>query len=267
MIPSHDEQALASAYVLGALDAAEHRAFEAHVATCADCVDELRSLARVADALAYAAPARTPLPRVRTRVLDSIAAGTSSALGEPTHGQATPVRWLPLAAAIAVTAALAWYAAVLQGRLSDLESRLASAERRALAAETATRQAHQAAERAGLAMAVLAAPDLARIDLAGLTPAPRASARALWSRDRGMVFTTANLPPAPAGRVYQVWVVTADARISAGLLPPQSSGDAAAIFQTPADIAPPVAVAVTLEPAGGVPQPTGDMYLIGKVAL
>ena len=35
-------------------------------------------------------------------------------------------------------------------------------------------------------------------------------------------------------------------------------------FETPVDIPPPVAVAVTLEPAGGVPAPTGAMYLVGK---
>jgi hypothetical protein len=32
---------------------------------------------------------------------------------------------------------------------------------------------------------------------------------------------------------------------------------------TPPDIAPPVAVAVTLEPSGGVPAPTGEKYLVG----
>lgn len=268
MIPAHDEQALAAAYVLGALEPLERRAFEAHAATCALCREEVHSLSRVTAALGSSAPARTPRPEVRGRVLASILGDTSSpAAHPPHHRQASPLRWLPLAAAIVVTAGLGWYAASLHGRLQDLEGRLASAERRALAAETATRQARQAADHAQLAMAVLAAPDLARIDLAGLAPAPRASARALWSRNRGMVFTTANLPAAPSGRVYQVWVVTADARISAGLLPPQPTGDAAAIFQTPADIAPPVAVAVTLEPAGGVPQPTGEMYLVGKAAL
>jgi anti-sigma-K factor RskA len=268
MIPAHDEQALAAAYVLGALDPPERRAFEAHAATCALCREEVRSLSRVTDALASAAPERSPRPEVRARILASILGETASLIADTPHRrQRAPLRWLPLAAAIAVTAGLGWYAASLHGRLQDLEGRLASAERRALASESATRQARQAADYAQLAMAVLAAPDLARIDLAGLAPAPGASARALWSRNRGMVFTTANLPPAPSGRVYQVWVVTADARISAGLLPPQPTADSAAIFQTPADIPTPVAVAVTLEPAGGVPQPTGEMYLLGKAAL
>ncbi|MGH9310004.1 MAG: anti-sigma factor [Vicinamibacterales bacterium] len=268
MIPAHDEQALAAAYVLGALEPLERRAFEAHAATCALCREEVRSLSRVTDALAYSAPTRTPRPQLRSRVLASILGETFSEAAHPPHDrQSMPLRWLPLAAAIVVTAGLGWYAASLHGRLQDLEGRLVSAERRALAAETATQQARQAADHAQLAMAVLAAPDLARIDLAGQSAAPRASARALWSRNRGMVFTTANLPPAPSGRVYQVWVVTADARVSAGLLPPQTTGDSAAIFKTPPDIAPPLAVAVTLEPAGGVPQPTGEMYLVGKAAL
>jgi hypothetical protein len=33
---------------------------------------------------------------------------------------------------------------------------------------------------------------------------PNASARAFWSRSRGMVFSASNLPPLPAGRTYQL---------------------------------------------------------------
>jgi len=36
-----------------------------------------------------------------------------------------------------------------------------------------------------------------------------------------------------------------------------------AMFQTPPDMAKPVAMAITLEPEGGVPAPTGDKYLVG----
>ena len=35
------------------------------------------------------------------------------------------------------------------------------------------------------------------------------------------------------------------------------------MFNTPQDIPQPVAMAVTIEPAGGVPAPTGDKYLVG----
>ena len=110
---------------------------------------------------------------------------------------------------------------------------------------------------------MLAAPDLARIDLQGQPVAPDARARALWSRSRGLVFTAANLPPAPAGKAYQVWVVTAQMPISAGLLTTDPTGVGTQYYYTPPDIAAPVAVAVTLEPSGGVPSPTGEKYLVG----
>jgi hypothetical protein len=171
--------------------------------------------------------------------------------------------WLPRAAAILLAAGLGAYAWQLRDRVQTLEARLDVAERRAAAAERATLDARSSVEQAQFKMAVMAAPDLVRIDLAGQPPAQRATARALWSRQRGMVFTTTNLPPAAPGHVYQVWVVTARDAVSAGLLTPDASGGATVFFETPADIPPPLAVAVTLEPAGGVPAPTGEKYLIG----
>jgi anti-sigma-K factor RskA len=260
----HDEQALAAAYVLGALAPGERRDFEAHAATCPVCLEEVRSLQRVTAALAHTVPQRTPRPELRTRVLSAIGAAPHAAVERQPRVDSRS--WLPLAAAVLLTAGMGIYAWSLQQRVSTLEVRLNEAERRASSAERDTLEARRVADTATSAMAVLAAPDLTRIDLAGQAIAPRATARALWSRNRGMVFTTADLPAAPAGRVYQVWVVTAQAPVSAGLLTLDPSGRTTAVFSTPADIAPPVAVAVTLEPAGGVPTPTGERYLIGTPA-
>lgn len=265
MNPMHDEHALAAAYVLGALDPDERRTFEAHAATCSVCQEEVRSLQRVAAALAHAVPQRTPNPEVRARVLSTIAGAAPHAAPVRTL-QAGSGSWLPLAAAVVLTVAMGAYAWSLQQRLSTLEVRLNGAERRASAAERDTLEARRVADNATSAMAVLAAPDLTRIDLAGQPIAPQATARALWSRNRGMVFTTADLPPAPAGRVYQLWVIAAGKAVSAGLLALDPSGRTTAVFQTPPDIGTPSAVAVTLEPAGGVPEPTGDRYLIGTPA-
>jgi anti-sigma-K factor RskA len=152
----------------------------------------------------------------------------------PRRASITP--WLAAAAAVALAVALAGYVVELRrGARSDQ-----------------------------LIAAVLAAPDLARIDLVGQPTAPSASARAFWSRSRGLVFTASNLPAAPAGRVYQLWVLSSQpAPTSAGLLKPDPSGRVTATFNTPADLPQPVAMAVTLEPEGGVPAPTGDKYLVG----
>jgi anti-sigma-K factor RskA len=260
----HDEQALAAAYVLGALDADERRAFEAHLATCVVCGEEVRSLSGVVNELAFSAPPRTPRPELRERVLSSLTARPQAVRSAEERPSRTPAwLWWPLAASLVLTAGLAAYSWQLQQRVAVLEARLDDAERRAGVSERAMRDAQRTADQAQTAMAVLAAPDMVRIDLAGLPPARQATGRALWSRNRGLVFTATNLPVVPPDRTYQVWVVTANAAVSAGLLTPDTSGRATEFFTTPPDIAPPVAVAVTVEPAGGVPAPTGQKYLIG----
>jgi anti-sigma-K factor RskA len=250
----------AAAYALGSLDADSCRAFEAHLAGCETCAAEVRSLRGVTAALGASVPPRTPRPELRARVLGSIA-GTVAPPAPRSSSRHSA--WLPLAASLLMAVGAAAYAVRLQSRVGELEERLQQARLQASATDRLLADARRTAGDSQAAMAVIAAPDVARIDLAGQAIAPQARARALWSRDRGMVFTVANLPPLPAGRVYQVWVVTADAPISAGLLMPDATGSGSVYFDTPADIPPPVALAVTLEPAGGVPVPTGERYLIG----
>jgi anti-sigma-K factor RskA len=243
-VSAHDElKANAAGYVLGSLDAEERRAFESHLAQCAECRVEVASLRPVATALATAVPQVTPRAELRDRVLNSVGASlqTSPGPGSAPIRLALPV-WFALAAAIVIAIGAAVYAVRTQRQMGDLQARF---------------------DQAQATTAVLAAPDLARIDLQGQPVAPDARARALWSRSRGLVFTAANLPPVPAGKAYQVWVVTAQMPVSAGLLTTDPTGGGTQYYYTPPDIAVPVAVAVTLEPAGGVSAPTGEKYLVG----
>jgi hypothetical protein len=214
---THDDFAeLTGLYVLGGLDEAERRAFEAHASGCVQCSNEIRALTPVSSALGHLATAASPSPDVKRRLLESIsrqkaAAGqgsiAASAAGDgddpsrPYRASAEPrgsrmVPWLAAAAAIALAAALGAYALQLR--------RDAGADR--------------------ITAAVLAAPDLVRIDLAGQAAAPSASARAFWSRGQGLVFTASNLPAAPSGRVYQLWVLSRSDAESAGLMKPDANG-------------------------------------------
>jgi Anti-sigma-K factor rskA len=137
---------------------------------------------------------------------------------------------------------------------------------RADASERQMADARRVATDAESRVALLAAPDLRRVDLAGQKVAPQASGRGYWSRSRGLMFTASNLPPLPAGRTYQLWVLTAQTPpISNGwLIRPDASGRVTAVFDTPVDLPRPTAMAVTIEPAAGVAAPTGDMYLVGR---
>jgi anti-sigma-K factor RskA len=265
MSGGHGEMStLAAGYVIGALDPDEQRAFAAHLATCGICSAEVVSLSRVLPALAYAVPQMTPRLDLRSQVLASTSGASPQAGPRPAQHRAPRLRmWLPLAASLVIVLGLGAYTVSLRQRIVDLEVRLEQASSRALLADRAVTEARRVALQTQSATAILLSPDLARIELNGEGDAPGAMARALWSRQRGMVFTATNLPPLAAGKTYQVWVVTANAPLSAGLVEPDPEGRVMSVFNTPPDIPAPVAVAVTVEPAGGVPAPTGPRYLLG----
>ena len=212
--------------------------------------------------LGQAVPQVDPPPELRARIMHAVAGPSSEARSVAPRRLPS---WLATAASLALAAALTLYAAQLRSRIATLEGELRETRARADATQQQMVDAQRTAAGAQTAVAVLTAPDVARVELAGQPAAPEASARAFWSRSRGMVFTASNLPALPAGRTYQLWVVTAQAPISAGFLAPDPRGGVSETFNTPPDIPQPVAMAVTIEPAGGVPAPTGERYLVGVV--
>jgi anti-sigma-K factor RskA len=241
---SHDELGESAAlYALGALTDADRRAFEAHLNSCAICTEDVRAFAAVVDRLAYAAPVAVPPSRLRERVLASVSA-RPSAKAPASWG------WLAAAAMLLISVGLGIYTATLRERIRGLEQQVADARR--------------STEAARVRLAVLTAPDLTDVALTGQPPAPRAAGRARWSRSRGLVFAASSLPPLPAGRTYQLWYLTSGAPVSAGVFEPEEDGRAIGFFPTPQLIAAPSGFAVSLEPDGGVPAPTGAIYLAGQ---
>jgi anti-sigma-K factor RskA len=253
-------------YAAGALTPAERTAFESHLAGCEECRAQVRSFVAVADAMAQVVPQYDPPPSLRSQVLAAVGATDRP----PARASTAPLRtraitpWIPAAALLIITIGLAAQTAVLRSRVTDLERRLAQAMARADASDRRVADAQRATNVAQSQIAVLTAPDLRRMDLGGQPISPQSSGRAFWSRSHGLVFTAANLPALPAGRTYQLWVLTAQpAPISAGVFKPDNGGRVAEMFVTPIDLPQPIGMAVTIEPDGGVPAPTGDKYLVG----
>jgi len=172
--------------------------------------------------------------------------------------------WFATAALLVIAAGLSAYSLQLRSRVSTLEGELRDAILRADASNSQLAEVRRTASEAQSTMAVLTAPDMARVELAGQKIAPQASARAFWSRSRGLVFTASNLPALPASRTYQLWVVTAQGPVSAGLLKPDVNGAVNVLFNSPGNIPSATAMAVTMEPEGGSPGPTSAMYLVGN---
>lgn len=255
------------AWALGALPEAEARKVEAHLQECPKCQADAQTAGAVAVGVAGSAPDHAPSAAVRERLMSAVARPDPLPfVVRDRPSLAARTGWLVAAASLVLCAYLTWDGLRLRDQVASLSAQLAEAKALVAAADSRVALLQNAAERGTSAMAILTAPDLARIDLAGQPDAPDARARAFWSRERGMVFSASKLPPPPPGKTYQVWVVTTDpAPISAGLIEPDPQGHVDVVFATPPDIAQPKAVAVTLEPAGGMPAPTGAKYLVGLV--
>ena len=166
---------------------------------------------------------------------------------------------------LAATAAV-WYAARIRSEVTRLDAEVRDAVARANRAEAAAAAANGTTRSMQARLAVLTAPDLRQVELAGQAPAPQASARAFWSSARGVVFAAANLPPLPSGRTYQLWYLTGSAPVSAGLFKPDDTGAVTTAFDSVGISGRVTGLAVSIEPDGGVPLPTGALYLAGSSA-
>jgi hypothetical protein len=82
----------------------------------------------------------------------------------------------------------------------------------------------------------------------------------------GVLLLASNLPAPPAGKTYEMWLIPKAGNPSpAGLFQPDASGSAQHLERAPVDMASIKAVAVTLEPAGGVPQPTSQPVIVAAL--
>ena len=260
-LSGHDElrESLADA-ALGALAADEQARVEAPAAACAACGPELAAYRATAARLPEAAPALDPAASgaVRARLLARARAGAAS----PPAVRALPARarlrvapWLAAAAAIAALAA----------GLEVVRLREALVERDRLAAEGAAQLAtlRTAVADREQALARLTGPDVRVVELASARSSSP-TARMFWDRaSDSWLFFAHRLPPARPGRTYQLWLVTPTAKISAGTFDTTPTGDGALRTRYPLKPADLQAVAVTEEPAGGVPVATGEIVLLG----
>ncbi|MEU2179610.1 anti-sigma factor [Streptomyces thermolilacinus] len=226
------------AYAVNALPDDERAEFENHLRNCPSCAQEVRELTATAARLG-AAVAAVPPREMRARVLDRIATVRQVPPHVPsdgTHARA-PRRWtaarLALAACVAACAVLGGVA-VQQYQ----EARRAEAEARA-----AQRQAAELAR-------VLAAPD-ARTVAGALGGGARATVVVSRGEDRA-VFLAAGLPELPDSRTYQLWFARDGEMRPAGLV----RGDGAVVMDGAVGGA--TGMGVTVEPAGGSPQPTTE---------
>ena len=271
---------LATLYAVGALSEDDRTAFETHLEICLECVGDTKSLLPVTHALVHGAPPLDAPAPLRARVLGQIT-GTApappdalfSALDEPDSPTRSVPRqrrgpgvlfWLAAILLVATAGGGGWHVAELYGQIQGLRAALSAATGLTQRAETQLAAARAATAEREAVLAIVTGSDVQQLELAGQPLAPRASARVLWNSAAEIVFIATGLPSLPAGDVYQLWFVLPDAPVSAALLEPDEDGHATVMLELPDTVTIPAVMAMTVEAAGGVPAPTGALYLLGQ---
>lgn len=211
----------AGAYVLGALQSDELDAFRLHLSRCQPCRAEVDALQQVADALPAAAPALTPPPELRRRVMDVVRADQKAeAAADAERRPAVPRRRSPFAG----------------HRLPALGGALVVAAAIVVAIVLAT-----GGTSARVIQASVTGPGTAKLIVTG---------------GHGKLVVS-HFPAPGAGRIYQVWLEKRG-NFSPGprrtlFNVTSSGGGQVGVAGSLHGVS---AVLVTAEPSGGSPQPT-----------
>jgi anti-sigma-K factor RskA len=240
--PAHDDWLeLATLYGIDALDDLERARFERHLDTCPECQEEVRTMHEVGASLAALTAEDPPaglrdsvlgIPRTTPQVATPAPAAPPAARRR--QGPATVGRRPWWTAAVAAAAALVvvvtgvgWWNA--ENRADDLAQDVA----------------------------VLGAPDARPVLLSG----PAGDLRVVASAQAGVaVVRGAGLADPDGDTVYQLWRIDPAGPVSLGLL--GSGADISERVRLDRALGAGDVLAVTVEPAGGSPAPTGDPVLV-----
>lgn len=247
---THEEyESIAALDALGVAGGKEAGALRIHLAGCMPC---RRARIEYGDAVAVMATDLLPIepPRfLRERVVSVVR-------GEERRDT---VWWLAAAASLFF---------VLWGWR---ELALRSATGREASQRAQIEQLRQQNDKLSAEMASLASAGTKTIALTGQEVAPAASARVFLEpeRRRAIVFFN-DLPANPGDKSYQLWIIRADQPkpMSAGVFDVTASGKASISIENLPVATEIKALAVTLEPKGGVDQPTNtNFYVAGSADM
>jgi anti-sigma-K factor RskA len=265
-------------WALGALEGDEKLAIESHAASCADCAHKLAQAQGRISLLAFAAPRVEPAPAVKQRLMQQVRAASEAAAPEiawPDRGAGEGVadkpaalprtpyggffgKWwaavlIPAAAALALAALVLWNENQRVNRqVADLRAVM--------------QQQQQELEDARAMADLVADPNTVIVTLEQQPDAPTGSGHVLYNLQLGTLLYDGLMAPAPAEKSYQLWLVPVQGNpISAGVFNPVVGQANRWSMKMPPGVKP-KAFAVTLEPAGGKPQPTGPKVLVGAAS-
>jgi len=247
---------------LGVIDGEECQNLRAHIASCAECSRNFAAAQGRVALFAFAAPSHNPSSDVRERLLKKIRAeGIPARETRPEKLSPSTTRpairwwnsfWIPATAILAIATVFLW---VNDRHMDDQLQKMRETE------QMFEGEMHHQRE----LVSFFAAGDTKAVSLS-----PKAKNSSDWARLRyntrmGMVCYTGDLPTPPPNKEYQMWIVPiVGSPISAGAFMPAAFNNGhMCMVKMPEGISC-KSFAITLEPMGGMPHPTGPEIVSGN---
>jgi anti-sigma-K factor RskA len=270
---------LSSAYVLDALDIADRREFEKMFAQASDEQKKFSAaLSNIAQYLPASVEFVEPPPEIKERLLARVRilslTPEEGVLGKIARsvGFANPPFALGVAfALVLLVVGLSVYSWFLQQTVELNKHDLASTHQTlADQQQRLVKLQNELAKKEEL-LQILQAPKIEIVFMNGLQVNPAGYGKIIWDPEKKTaILQISNLPPVPSDKDYQLWVIKDNKPTSAGVFTVNDPSKEiffkiSQLVET--DKKSISAFAITLEPKGGVPQPTGQMYLLGSPTL
>jgi len=275
------------AYALGILEDEAVAQVEAHLEGCADCQRLLRQAREVVALLALAPRQVQPPARLKQRILTRIAQEERGGGAPPAPLQRLPRQangtqeggakqeTTPLAHERDetpdydpnVALPLPEIAPERQGLMENLR-RLLSGRRGAAAPGELPSAAQTSSEQQHLQsiLQLLRSPHPALWELTGTREAPQARAHLLGSPEQTMaVLIVSGLEPLPPERDYQLWFLREGKPVGSAVFDVRHNGESQMVIHAPRQLGHYDLAAITPEPAGGSPGPTGPIIIAGEL--
>ena len=259
-------------YALGALGGDEKREFESHIASCSACTEKFAAAQGRIALLALAAPPAVPSAVVKQQLMRSIQESPKKAIQVAPRIAKDPARQTPGEKERSQGFFGHWWAAVLApvGIAFAIATIFLWTQNRSLDKQlTAMRasldiQQHELSDAREVAD-LMHSSDTMTVALASMPGMPKGSAHVMYNAKMGMLMYDGKIDPAPPNKSYQLWIVPMKGDpISAGVFKAVQGEPNHWMMKLPEGVQPKV-FAVTMEPAGGMPQPTGPKVLVGTV--
>ncbi len=255
-----ERQELCALYVLGALEPPEVALVEARIEDGDEAfIRDISTFRETVSMIPRTLAPIPPSPSVREGLMARIQATPEAA--EPAlvvsqtdrsaSGLSRLWGWVPAAAAAVVALSLGWLASDFRSRIGTLEHEV--------------HHWRGVAQKQEQLLELMTSADVKVMTLTGSEEAPQAGARILWDTERHQwTVLIYDLPPLPSEKTYQLWFLTGKSPIPSETFQSDAEGNGVVQIRFPNLQSAIAGAAVSIEPKGGVPQPTGPIYLSGQ---